>query len=122
MFNRRATTQSSTLASAEDFPFWSLLVRAGFANYEDNRTLAEQLSVPYKMGSYAILVSGKRSKSGNAMLLTAPQMGHRAPSIVHSCNLSAGRGINVAGMNVPGMPGVIIGNSPWAAGANERGC
>lgn len=110
-------TRNDTIKHIADLPKTSLLELAGairVANYEENRALAEQLSVPHKMGSYAILVSGKRSKSGNAMLLTAPQMGHRVPSIVHEISISVPGGIQVAGMNVPGMPGVIIGNSPWA--------
>lgn len=84
---------------------------ASLGAYQENRLLAEKLSVPFKTGSYCIVVSPRRSTTGNALLLTGPQMGQTAPSIVHEVAVKA-PGLQVAGMDVPGIPGVLIGTTP----------
>jgi len=45
------------------------------------------------------------------LLLTGPQMGHSIPSIIHEVALDA-PGVKVAGIDVPGIPAVVIGNTP----------
>jgi penicillin amidase len=98
-------------------PPTNLLELAGsvrMASMEDQRLIAESLSLPHKMGSYAIAVHPTKSSTGRAMLLSAPQMGHNSPSIVHEAAIDCPT-IKVAGMNVPGIPGILIGNSPTAA-------
>lgn len=89
---------------------FDLLPGVRLAAAEDSRVVAEALSVPYKMGSYCIAVAGTRSASGKAMLLSGPQMGFQQPSIVHEMSIRA-PGIAVAGMDVPGVPGVAIGHT-----------
>ncbi len=84
------------------------------ADYSENKLVAESLAVPYKTGSYAIVVAPKRSATGNPLILTAPQMGHTSPGVVHEISFNVPN-YQVSGMNVPGVPGVIIGNSPSAA-------
>ncbi len=81
---------------------------------EDLVAKAEKLAVPHKMGSYAMVVHPRVSATGNAHLLSAPQMGHTSPNIVHEISINA-PDLKVAGMDVPGIPGVIIGNTPDAA-------
>jgi penicillin G amidase len=81
---------------------------------EDSRKIAEQVSAPYKWGSYAVVVGPSRSATGSPILLSAPQMGHRAPSVLHEMSIDA-PGISVVGVDVPGVPGVIIGKTSTLA-------
>lgn len=81
---------------------------------EDLIAQAQALAVPYKVGSYAIVVAPHASATKAPLLLSAPQMGHTNPSVVHEVCLNA-PDIKVVGMDVPGIPGVIIGHTPNAA-------
>ena len=72
--------------------------------------------VPHKFGSFAAVVSGAMTESGNVLLLGAPQMGlprEHQKAITSEVELLVGEpdgtGLHVAGMTVPGIPGVIIG-------------
>ena len=79
--------------------------------------------VPAAFGSFAAVVSGAMSETGNVMLLGAPQMGipeGNAKAITSEVELlvgdagvdgGGGAGLHVAGMTVPGIPGVIIGRT-----------
>lgn len=78
------------------------------------REIAAQLGVPHKWGSYAIVVSKSKSALGVPLLLSAPQMGFSTPSIVHQISISCPQYVAV-GMDVPGIPGVLIGHSPTVA-------
>ena len=84
------------------------------ASQDDMVAAAQSLAVPFKVGSYCIVVSKQRSSTGSPLLLTGPQMGHTAPSVVHEMSLEA-PGLRVRGMDVPGAPGIIIGNTPEMA-------
>lgn len=81
---------------------------------EDTDLIAEQLSVPFKFGSYAIVVGPERSKTGYPLLLSAPQMGHSDPSVIHEVAIDCPT-VKVAGIDVPGVPAVVIGNTPSMA-------
>lgn len=91
-----------------------LLPAIRIAMKEDSTVLAESVSAPYKVGSYAVVVSPRRSRTGNAILLSAPQMGHRAPSIVHEMSIDCPQ-YSAVGMDVPGVPGIAIGHSKTGA-------
>ena len=74
--------------------------------------------VPRKFGSFAAVVSGALSESGNVMLLGAPQMGQpqqASKAVTSEVELLVGEAgnadLHVAGMTVPGIPGVIIGRN-----------
>ncbi|MDT7855895.1 penicillin acylase family protein [Rubrivirga sp. S365] len=74
--------------------------------------------VPHTFGSFAAVVSGPMTESGNVMLLGAPQMGLPAEdqkAVTSEVELLVGEpgggGLHVAGMTVPGIPGVIIGRT-----------
>ena len=74
--------------------------------------------VPHKLGSFAAAISGSMTATGNVMLLGAPQMGQpsqTAKAITSEVELLVGApdggGLHVAGMTVPGIPGVIIGRT-----------
>ncbi|WP_420455422.1 penicillin acylase family protein [Rubrivirga sp.] len=74
--------------------------------------------VPHTFGSFAAVISGAMSESGNVLLLGAPQMGQPrvdAKAVTAEYELLVGSpegdGLHVAGMSVPGIPGVIIGRT-----------
>ena len=71
------------------------------------------LGVPLKLGSFASVIDGPLSASGQVMLLGAPQMG--APAVDAKAVTSevelVGPDFHIAGMTVPGIPGVIIGRT-----------
>ncbi len=91
-----------------------LLPAIRIAYSEPTIDLAMQYSAPFKVGSYAVVVSGKRSRTGVPLLLGAPQMGHGSPSIVHEVVMKTPT-LKVRGLDVPGVPGVLIGSTPTAA-------
>ncbi len=107
-------TRQETVAHLKSLPKVGLLelvpaIRA--SNYEDSRLIAEKSSVAFETGSYCIVVSPKKSTTGRAILLSGPQMGFTMPSVVHEIALD-GPGIRVAGIDVPGIPAVVIGKTP----------
>lgn len=109
--------RSDTLRQLESNPARNLLELAGairLASREDTTRVALAHSVPYKTGSYAVVVAPARSRTGAALLLSGPQMGHSTPSIVHEMSIDA-PGLRVSGMDVPGIPGVLIGFTPTIA-------
>ncbi|MEM0961252.1 MAG: penicillin acylase family protein, partial [Bacteroidota bacterium] len=74
--------------------------------------------VPHKFGSFAAVISAAMSETGRVLLLGAPQMG--APAVDEKAvtaeyellvGTPEGDGLHVAGMSVPGIPGVIIGRT-----------
>ena len=74
--------------------------------------------VPHKFGSFAAVLSPAVAASGHATLLGAPQMGQPrvdAKAVTAEYELlvgpASGDGLHVAGMSVPGIPGVIIGRT-----------
>lgn len=105
----RATTVKH-LAMLPKMSLLELLPGLRLSTNEDSKKIAEEVSAPYKWGSYAVVVGPKRSLTGAPILLSAPQMGHRQPSILHEMSINA-PGISVVGVDVPGVPGVIIGKT-----------
>ncbi len=61
-------------------------------------------------GSNAWAVSGKRTKSGKAMLASDPHLEFTMPATWYAVQLQA-PGLNVAGVTLPGVPGVLIGHN-----------
>lgn len=81
---------------------------------EQPQLMAQKLGVAHQWGSYAVALSSKRSRTGRALLLGAPQMGHPTPSPVFEAALIT-PGLKVQGMTVPGIPWVLAGTTPNAA-------
>jgi len=86
------------------------------ARHLDNRfsgrvARLEKINARTKMGSYAWVVSGDKTASGNPILYSGPQMGFMTPSIVTEGSINGG-GLQISGMTVPGVPGIIIGRTP----------
>ncbi|MCP4692091.1 MAG: penicillin acylase family protein, partial [Desulfobacterales bacterium] len=77
-----------------------------------------------KMGSYAWVVSGEKTASGNPILYSGPQMDHAfsfaTPSIISEGSINAG-GVNISGMTMAGMPVIIIGRTPHHAWSMQVG-
>lgn len=78
---------------------------------EETTRVAMTNGLPYKTGSYAVVVSKQRSANGWPILLSAPQMGLSNPTVVHEVILDA-PGLQVGGIAVPGVPGLAIGHTP----------
>jgi len=72
------------------------------------------------MGSYAWTVSGEKTASGNPIIYSGPQMGFSVPSIVLEGSIRCG-GLNISGMTVPGIPGIIVGRTPHHAWSMQVG-
>lgn len=80
----------------------------------------KKINAHVKMGSYAWVVSGDKTVSGNPMIYSGPQMGFSVPSIVLEGSINAGS-LNVSGMTVAGIPGIIIGRTPHHAWSMQVG-
>lgn len=63
-----------------------------------------------EVGSNSWVVSGTRTVSGKPLLASDPHLPPTSPSIWHIVHLSAGD-LRVAGVAVPGVPGVSIGHN-----------
>jgi len=81
----------------------------------------KKINAYVKLGSYAWTVSGTKTVSGNPMIYSGPQMGFPVPSIVLEGSIRAA-GLNVSGMSVAGIPGIIIGRTPHHAWSMQVGC
>ncbi|MBX3097604.1 MAG: penicillin acylase family protein [Fimbriimonadaceae bacterium] len=119
----RAQTEAH-LASLPKTLLLELLPAIRVADYTDQKLIAAQFSVIPKAGSYAVVVSPKRSKNGRALLMSAPQMGHFVPNTVYEACLDV-PGYQVQGITIPGVPGVVIGHTPniaWGLTSGVADC
>ncbi|MDE0959837.1 MAG: penicillin acylase family protein [Planctomycetota bacterium] len=73
---------------------------------------------PIRLGSYAWVVSGDHTDTGNPILYSGPQMEFSAPGIIVEGSLR-GAGIDVSGMALAGLPGIIIGRTPRHAWSGQ---
>ncbi len=84
----------------------------------------KKINAYVKIGSYAWVVSGEKTESGNPILYSGPQMDHgfqfAAPSLVLEGSIRAG-GLNVSGMGIAGIPGIIVGRTPHHAWSMQVG-
>jgi penicillin G amidase len=74
------------------------------------RDTLKKLAVPYKAGSYALLVSGKKTTTGNPMLLGGPQVGFGLPSYLYEVGLH-GKDLEGVGCSYVGTPGLLVGQN-----------
>ncbi len=78
---------------------------------------ARSQQFPSKLGSFAVLITGAKSNTGNVMFLGAPQLGfHRQNTIriPNEVELQCPT-LHAGGMIVAGMPGIIIGRNDYYA-------
>ncbi len=105
----RAETEKH-LASLPDFSLIELLGGIRLAERQESTRVAQLFNAPYKSGSYAVLVPARESATGRPLLVNGPQMGMRAPSVVHECSISF-PGFSATGIDVPGVPGIVVGHT-----------
>jgi len=109
----RATSEKH-LALLPKVSLFDLLPGLRLSEMQESRAVAMNVAAPFKAGSYALLVTAKKSATGYPMLLSGPQMGFANPSIVHETSIDA-PGIRVDGLDVPGVPGVYVGATPYVS-------
>ncbi|MEA3333268.1 MAG: penicillin acylase family protein, partial [Pseudomonadota bacterium] len=84
----------------------------------------KEINAYVKMGSYAWVLSGDKTASGNPIIYSGPQMDHAfkfsVPSIVTEGSIKAA-GLNISGMTIPGMPAIVIGRTPHHAWSMQVG-
>lgn len=80
----------------------------------------KQINAFVKMGSYAWSVSGSKTADHMPIIYSGPQMGFSVPSIVLEGSIRGG-GIDISGMSVPGIPGIVIGRTPHHAWSMQVG-
>ena len=117
---KNASVQPLSTGAAPDFPD---LRKVAAKMAETRNGVVESLkriNAYVKMGSYAWVVSGDKTASGNPILYSGPQMGFDVPSIVIEGSIRAA-GLNVSGMSVPGAPGVFLGRTPHHAWSMQVG-
>lgn len=106
---KRADTERH-LAGLPNVSLLELLPGIRLASREASGLVADARNVASKTGSYAVVVSPARSGLGYPLLLSAPQMGFRNPSVVYELAIMTPE-FSVAGMCVPGLPGIAIGHT-----------
>ena len=67
-----------------------------------------------KGGSYAWVVSGSMTDSGNPVLYSGPQVGFSAPVLFVEGSIKSDV-LTASGMAIPGIPGIIVGRTPHHA-------
>ncbi len=113
--------KNNAVLNAYDFPKISREMR-----HKNDAIIAnlKKINAYVKMGSYAWVVSGSKTASGNPILYSGPQMDHAfdfsVPSIVTEGSIKAG-GLNISGMTIPGMPAIVIGRTPHHAWSMQVG-
>lgn len=88
--------------------------------YQNMTENLKRINAHVKMGSYAWAVAGSKTRSGNPILYSGPQMGFTVPSIILEGSIRAG-GLNVSGMGIAGIPGIVIGRTPHHAWSMQVG-
>ncbi len=93
-------------------------------NQEEIVANLKKINAYVKMGSYAWVVSGKKTASGNPIIYSGPQMDHAfkfsVPSIVAEGSIKAGS-LDISGMVIPGLPAIVIGRTPHHAWSMQVG-
>jgi penicillin amidase len=112
--SRSATRTAVLNQSGSKIPDFKNLAARMTERYDTVTENLKKINAYVKMGSYAWSLSGKKTASGNPVIYSGPQMGFSTPSIVLEGSIRAG-GLNVSGMAVAGMPGIIIGRTPHHA-------
>ncbi len=99
------------LAKLPKLSLFELLPGIRVAERSETTKVAEQLGAPFKAGSYCVVVGKDRSATGKPILMNGPQMGWQNPSIVHEMSIATSD-FSTTGMDVPGVPGILVGHTP----------
>ena len=90
------------------------------ALYKEAEESLKKIGAKIKMGSYAWALAGNKTATGNPMIYSGPQMGFMTPSIILEGAIRAG-GLNISGMAIAGLPGIVIGRTPHHAWSMQVG-
>ena len=71
----------------------------------------QEKGINTKMGSYAWVISGDRTESGNPIMYAGPQMSPTAPAPIVEGSIESDA-LTVSGMVIPGIPAVLVGRTP----------
>ena len=66
---------------------------------------------PAVLGSNSWAVSGSRTASGKPLLANDPHLGLELPAVWYEMHLVAGPELEVMGVTLPGVPGVVLGHN-----------
>lgn len=88
-----------------------LFVPDGIDGIFDGGTAPAVEPAPSGAGSNAFAVSGGRSAAGAPLLASDPHLPAESPATWYLAHLTSGDGLDVAGLTLPGSPGVFIGHN-----------
>ncbi len=88
--------------------------------WADRQEKLEKINAFARMGSYAWVISGNKTASGRPILYSGPQMGFDTPAICQEGSIEAA-GLNISGMAIAGLPGIVIGRTPHHAWSMQVG-
>ena len=66
---------------------------------------------PAPAGSNAWALSGTRTASGKPLLAGDPHLAPERPGVWYAAHVTSAEGIDVAGLTLPGLPGIVIGHN-----------
>jgi penicillin amidase len=115
-----AKAQTPSRGAPPSFPDLRDVAARMSATKQDVEDSLESINAFVKLGSYAWVVSGDKTLYGNPILYSGPQMGFDTPSIINEGSIRAG-GLEISGMNVAGLPSLIISRTPHHAMAMMTG-
>ncbi len=76
---------------------------------EKRKSAARSFTDPFPIGSNAWVLHGSKTESGLPLLANDPHLNLRAPNIFYRIQFAGA--LNVSGVSVPGIPGVVIGQN-----------
>ena len=115
--NRKVRADNGVVVHVPDVREAAFRLNSLFDKMDTN---LEKINAKVKMGSYAWVVSGDMTDSGNPTIYSGPQMGFSVPSIVLEGSIES-EDLNISGMTVAGIPGIIIGRTPNHAWSMQVG-
>ncbi|MEZ4550571.1 MAG: penicillin acylase family protein [Desulfobacterales bacterium] len=121
--SRHACKKNSTCVPFDLKRLASLLARVSAKinkRMADREAMLEKINALPKMGSYAWVLSGKKTASGRVTIYSGPQMGFDTPAICQEGSIVSA-GLNISGMAIPGLPGIVIGRTPHHAWSMQVG-
>jgi penicillin amidase len=105
---------------ADTFPDLRQTVEEINSRFETRTQALDAIGASIKAGSYAWTISGDKTASGNPIIYSGPQLGFEFPSQVLEGSIRGG-GLEVSGMTIAGVPGMIIGRTPHHAWSIQVG-
>lgn len=97
-----AASEASTTVADE--------LRALFARRPETKSGRREEN-PLAAGSNAWALAGRKTASGRPLLATDPHLPAENPGIWYAAHLETTTGLHVAGLTLPGLPGVVIGHN-----------